>query len=822
MLISQHIKIFLDNSTHADLAALYSKAMECQIIVAKDGGDKIESDFKGRSGDSFTDGVTKWYPIRIPKHAYSNPEDNDRELYYDLASHALGIGMTGWNWIERKSVWVGYDFDAITGHAETHTKKLTDSELKEIEVLVSNIPYVTVRRSTSGNGRHLYIFTAPIETKNHNEHKALARYILGKLSAEVGFDFQLKVDALGGVLWQWHRKMVGTNGLELISRGEILEDIPPNWKEHIPVITGRRKKSLPAFIEEQNVSEAEKEFLELTSQRVRVPFDENHKKLISYLQENGYACIYNQDHHLITTHTHALKRAHDDLNYKGVFETLARGTEHGDHNCFAFPRSNGAWEVKRFSPGIEEANTWIQDKAGWTSCRLNADPDLGTACKTYSGLEDTKGGYVFNNLEQAAQAALLLGTHIDFPAWASTKKTILKKHKDGRLLVKIDFDPKKDAERSGIPGFQIEDKYWCKLYNTRLHTPEENETVNFDDSIRHLLTPVGSDAGWTIRVNNFWQDEPLTHVTRVLKSLGYNHTEAEIIEGKCIRRSWRLVNKPFQPEYTGDREWNRNSVQLRYAPLESRENLHYPTWLSLLNHLGKSLDVSVQSHPWCKENNVLTGADYLKCWIASLFQYPDKKLPYLFFYGEENTGKSTFHEALSLLMTGGVQRAETALTSPGSFNGELENAVLCVVEDKGEFQLKKNKLAHGRIKDWVTSPEIQIHPKNKQPYNVPNYSHWSQSSNSADACPVFPGDTRITVIYVDKLEKIIPPNVFKGLLEKEAQHFITEMLHLELPPPSSRLNVPIIETDEKIQLQEYNLDALQVFVKENVFMSKEK
>ncbi len=249
ILFSEAIKRFLELNTFEDLSALYNSSQEVQILVEKGDGVKIEGDFKGRSGNSFTDNVTTWFSYRLPKNAFSEPEDNDITIPYDLSKHALGIGMSGWDWKNKVSKWVGLDFDSLMGHADKHSKKLSDVELRDIERIVANIPWVTVRRSTSGNGRHLYIFVNNVPCISHTEHSALARSILGMMSAITGYDFQSKVDALGGILWQWHRKMVGTNGLELIKQGSVLENIPQNWKDHLVVISGKKSKVVPFWIE---------------------------------------------------------------------------------------------------------------------------------------------------------------------------------------------------------------------------------------------------------------------------------------------------------------------------------------------------------------------------------------------------------------------------------------------------------------------------------------------------------------------------------------------------------------------------------------------
>src|SRR5690606_36784519 len=143
--------------------------------------------------------------------------------------------------------------------------------------------------------------------------------------------------------------------------------------------------------------------------------------------------------------------------------------------------------------------------------------------------------------------------------------------------------------------------------------------------------------------NNRWNLESLQIVKHLLAGKGLNTKDVNGLLAYHIQRPWVLVIKPFQPEYPGDREWNRDAPRFKVQPSTS-DNLHYPTWQSMLNHIGKSLDEHVRRTTWAQRNGITTGADYLKCWIASMIQYPQEPLPYLFIYGaKQATGKSTFH-----------------------------------------------------------------------------------------------------------------------------------------------------------------------------------
>lgn len=814
---SEAVQRFLAAKTHTDLSSLYNIGMECQVNVGQDGGERINGEFKGRKWHGWTDGTQTWKSFRIPFHANTVPEYNDSEIKFDLTVHAEGIGLTGWDWKHLLSRWVAFDFDAITGHSNKHSHALKETELAQVKEAACSIPWVTVRRSTGGSGLHLYVFLDPVPTVNHNEHAALARSVLGMMAAYTGFDFSSKVDICGGNMWVWHRKMAGTNGLQMIKQGDILYDVPANWRDHVKVVSGKRRKTMPSFIaDQQKIDDNESTtFDELTGQLDRIPLDNEHKRLIEYLRERGAMWWWDQDHHMLVTHTFHLKEAHEDLQLKGIFDTNSVGTEKGaDYNCYSFPLRRGAWTVRRFTPGVQEHPTWEQDGAGWTRCFLNREPDLKTAAQAYEGIEDTKGNFVFRHAELALKAAQLLGVAISIPSWALGRRAIIRKHKDGRLIIEFDRDSNDSA--GDLRGWLPEKKQWQRLFNATNTAPNEPESGNYDDLVRHIVSETGQDAGWVIYSDSQWREEPLNHVKDALAALGHVAKDIRTIVGSSIFKCWTLVNRPFQPEYLGDRQWNRKAAQIRFAPSQNEE-LHYPHWQKILQHCGASLDEAIKINGWARANGVANGADYLKIWIASLFQNPMEPLPYLFFYSpEQNTGKSIIHEALQKLFTTGYQRADAALINQSGFNAELRNAVLCVVE---ETDLRKDRRAYNRIKDWVTAPMLPVHEKNMTPYLVPNSTHWIQTANDQNACPVFTGDTRITMSYVGPLDPIdqIPKRRMMIQLEKEAPDFIAEILRLEIPDSGDRLAVPVIETEDKRMTQKYNQTLLEMFIDEKCY-----
>lgn len=201
----------------------------------------------------------------------------------------------------------------------------------------------------------------------------------------------------------------------------------------------------------------------------------------------------------------------------------------------------------------------------------------------------------------------------------------------------------------------------------------------------------------------------------------------------------------------------------------------------------------VKNDKWCKEAKITTGADYGLHWIAHCFRVPFDPLPFLFFFGNQDCGKSILHEAFALLVTGGVVSADRALTN-NNFNGELANGVLAYVEEKN---ISGSTNAYNRIKDWVTSPVIWIRKMRTDAYPQPNTLHFVMCANEQEACPVIPGDTRITMIRVADLEEDIPKPILRKLLEEEASHFMHTLMNVEFSTPEGRLYLPILATGDK-------------------------
>jgi hypothetical protein len=786
------------SATHnaPELLALWGPHMETQVNASPGNGEPVEN-----RKNTWTDGTYEWHSIRIPKNAYSEPEFSDYPLKYPFDLHAEGIGMTGWDWKKRVSRHLGFDFDSITGHAAGIG--ISRDDLDTVKKNACKIPWVEVRKSTGGKGLHLYVYfdEAGVPTENHTVHAALGRAVLGLMSTETGFDFASQIDACGGNMWIWHRKMSAANeGLMLIKAATQklnVADLPANWRDHVEVVSRSRTRVRVEGIDAEDIDA----FESLVSCRQKTSLDKKHKAVIDALLRSGYSTFWVPDHHMLQTHTCALKKIVEEIKIEGMFNTNSQGRNPGEQNCFMYPLDNGAWKVYRYSKGSIEHPSWQQDKEGWTTCYFNRKPSLDEAASALGGAERSAGGFEFDTAKEAVKVIEAMGEAVRLPEELEDREAHVIKNKDGQVVLAV---KRKDKEEARPKGWASKRGGWWEKVFKMLDVENHNETQfdQYDKVIRQLVTPAEEDAGWMLRSKKgIWQRFSTEKVKMRLINLSIPESEVKALLGGAIGEAWTLVNLPFQDEYPGDRQWNLGAAQFVYKPIpiEDETPLHHPHWDKILKHCGNDLTATLKTLDWAQNAGVQTREDYLKSWIACAFRCPFEPLPYLFFYGSQNCGKSIFHESLSALITKGVVRADRALTNQGDFCGELANAIICVVEEK---DISKSSGAYNKIKDWVTSRMISIRKMRTDSYEQPNTTHWIQCANDPGACPILPGDTRITSIYVYDLEpdQEIPKMILMDRLREEAPAFMRTLLDLELPPIVGRLRLPVLWTPNKDRL----------------------
>lgn len=785
-----------------ELLDRWSISMETQINVIASMGTPVEDQkgvFEDKHGNRF-------WNIRIPKGANTEtPTFNDYPTPYPFVMFAQGIGCTGWDWQAKVSRWVGFDFDAITGHAAG--VGVSGDELERVKDAACALPWVEVRNSTGGNGLHLNVLLDAIPTATHTEHAALARCILGMMATEAGFDFARRIDACGGNMWIWHRKMTTQNrGLSLIKAAECSLgsiDLPVNWKDHIEVVKRRRSKVAVQGAED------DQSFDKLAAAQQSVVLEDSHKKILEELRRLPYACEWVADHNCARIHTVALAELMDRIKIKGVYQTNSEGRDPSTANGFMFPLPGGGWRVFRFSPGIQEAPTWTQDGEGWTTCTYNVPPDLRTAARASGGKFDgDRDGFYFDHAKDAIEAVRLMGAHIDLPDEMAHQDAFVKVDKTGHVSIDI----------AAKEGYQGDMRQWTEKkkqkrwsLTTDLTVSDQPTSVQIDGIARLVKTPSMQDAGWHIRgQNGEWSWTSKDNVKQWLIRNNVKKSDIDYVMGEAVGNWWKLVNLPFQPDYPGGRQINFGAPQYRYQPAET--DGEHPHWDLILSHCFQDLDGPIKTNEWARQNNIITGRDYGLAWIACLLREPFEPLPYLFLFSEEqNTGKSILWESLLLLITNGVVDASKALRTNTDFNGELANAVLAYIE---EVDLSGSGSAYNRMKAWVTSPTLSIRKMRTDAYEQANTLHFIHTANSPTYCPILPGDSRVTMLYVPRPKAEIPKSVLKQRLMDEAPQFMRTIMNLQLPSVSGRLRVPVIETESKLRAETSARTDLESFIDE--------
>lgn len=759
--------------------------LELQVNVSAAGGELVEEDGKR----FYSDGCDKWWNIRIPKAA-----DTDEPSWkdYPLTGTHLGqirlIGSTGWDWRNRRSLWLGFDFDAITGHAKG--VGVDDQTLNAVLEAAKQLPWIESRRSKGGSGVHLYAHCLVEGITNHTVHAALGRTLLGMMAYETGFDFQSAVDVPGGNMWVWCRDQVAPNGFDLLKAAttQLTEtDLPSAWRDHVDVVTKRRPRVRIRGVQDDD----ESAFQQAVESRPLVALSPAHKATIKAIQEYGPA-IYVADYGLVQTHTAALAK----VKHRGPFSTRSEDIGDGSPNCFMFPEEEGSWKVYKFGLGSPETDTWECSDSGWTWCYFDRMPDLATACRLAGGVL-VGNKYGFRTAEQVAKAVELLGGTLTVPTGYGQQPAKMSSTSQG-LAIEL-------CRKAGSSTLPTPDSGWAEQSRNTigctldLRPKAKYREVPPVEIIRVVRGPKGEDQGlWlptTVNGKPTWAPAPPERIKALIRD-EVGAAAVDAILSAAERNPWTLVNLPFQTEYPGGRRWNRGSAQLMFDP---RPGPH-AYWDSVLANAGRSLTTSLtdpehEFYGWARDANIRTGGDYLLSWLRCLVREPLKPLPGLFFFGEQKSGKSTMYEAACLLLTSGFGYVDVCLTSNDQFNAEIENKVLCGCE---EVDLSGSVKAADSIRKWLTGPTVSIRAHYRGTYDAANSFHFMHCAEHLERGYNQPGDTRMTVCHVTKATPFYPNKAWLfDRLREEGPAITHTLLNEPLPPCVDRLRMPAIDTDDK-------------------------
>lgn len=711
------------------------------------------------------------FPICYPEGNKTDPNWPRDGIQWPL-EYAQDIGSTGFT--SAGSLYVAMDIDSIWNHV----KGLSKDDLDNIVESVKNLDYVEIRRSTSGLGYHLYVWLDYIETKNHDEHAAVGRAVLGKICHDAQLDFQGDVDKYGRNTWFHSTRKSNEQSFQSIKKSTYTlgETDLPEWRSHIAVIQHKTVK-----VDAKGMPD------EASCALATVKRDEEHQRVLDALMEEDYHISWVPDYGCYHVHTLALKAVHDRLKLKGAFETETDGRT--EFNAFMFVKPNGVFYVCRIRKESEHP-LWEKTATNLAAIYYNSPVSLNTVCRVVNGAKSSENSFTCRTFAQAKEAAAYF--RIDLPALDEEKPVdfILK---NGTLTIEADKKGKIIPEGWAAKGRRL--KFYTNIDEA---IPEEGD---YDTYIRHLSSPTNEDAGWALkRKDNSWGLEGQGTLKNVLLNRGLDTNLAFATLGGCAENPWWIVNEPFQGEFLSGRRWNRNGKRL-IVP----EKGEHPTYDSIFAHLGGDLDHAVFNDPWCQSHNVKTGADWLKLWAASVFQRPKLHTPALIFWSvEQETGKSTFQRCLGMMIQGADGTVDIYNALMEKFNDALAGCVIGYVEDK-ELGVKGMM----KIKGWIDSPTIPIRAMRQNQYTLPNYLHVILAVNTLEQTPLEAADKRFTVIHVPNQPYSAMSKVeMEATLAKEAPAFLSMLLNIPMPVPIGRLSIPVLETETKrIATKTLNVDV---------------
>lgn len=784
----------------------WSPELETQVNVHE--GSTLAA---GDEDKVWTDGEQVWSAFRWPHKAGSDPYYKDEPLTFSPGEHVSRIGSTWWNWVKKRSVAVTFDIDVEgAGHAAS-TNMVNEDRLAEIVEALKAVGYITLVRSTGGKGVHAYAFFNPADqpvTKNHHEHTAVGKAVVAKVSKDTGIDFvgDKLIDVQGVVIWLWaDSSPADHSGFSLIheARYQIGASDIPDWQT-VELASNNGPVKIEGFTDTgaKVVNTVDGEF-EIH------PLDEDHKEILRELETLGWTFTWIDKYNQARTHTSALKALHEKRKaegrpLKGLFETITSNSGGKTKpNCYIAPRPNGAFRVARFGNAVSEHGLWERHE---DDCWIyfNQETNVLGILRNYAASYD--GNKLVFSAKRLDEALHVLESSLVGADDIKVAITVVLQN-DGRFIARIPKEEggdKPEGWKSDKKGYSLE------LGVVHVETVFRRCRLEEADKLcRSLVTPQNEHFGWALKTERGW----VVHraygecSAAVTQRFGKDSND---VKADMSTSPWRLAHMPFQKEYPGGRDWNKDAPQLAFEPSSVAGS--HPHFDMILEHLGASLDSACRKTEWCSKWGIQTGADYLRFWIASLIKEPDQPLPYLFFFGPQNSGKSIFFETLDLLFTCGVVNAGGALT--GSFNAELGSCVVGYIDEKDLSSARDG--IYTKIKEWITARQIQIHKKGHTPYQQPNTIHMCHCANSHEFLTIDSGDTKIVAVEVNPIKDLIPKAIMERRLREEAPYFLRTVLLTQLPEPIDRLRVPPLTSDAKTELERMNMKPVEAFAADSL------
>lgn len=418
----------------------------------------------------------------------------------------------------------------------------------------------------------------------------------------------------------------------------------------------------------------------------------------------------------------------------------------------------------------------------------------------YRGLRK-KQGWLYT-LDNAIKVVAAYGAELKAPAWLTKRPrpVTIEVTKSG-LMLSIErrkSDRKQAAHDAG--WLEARGPIWFTYIECDTQPQQTDYEALADNLIRHVARD-DKQIGLYAMTDHGLQSQTIDQVKNRLTHEGIDGGLQKDVLGWCAKHSWLRVALPFQPEYPGDRLWNKDGAQIITLPAEQPGPTPY--WDRAFKHWGQGLNDAVESDEWCHTHGIRDGADYLRWWLATVLRFPERRLPMLATYSKENnTGKSFLHEGFALAMTpNGYMLSDKAIKNQSGFDAELHGKVLCAIDD---VDLSGNLNFYNALKRWITNPWMNYGYKRQEVFLDRNYTHWVFTCNDRGHIPLDAGDERTVLWEMTPFPPgdFIPKPTFMEYLKKEIPFLLRQLFDLDLSDVHSRLALPPLLTTEKAEMVE--------------------
>lgn len=203
--------------------------------------------------------------------------------------------------------------------------------------------------------------------------------------------------------------------------------------------------------------------------------------------------------------------------------------------------------------------------------------------------------------------------------------------------------------------------------------------------------------------------------------------------------------------------WLKNQKRRKYKGIifdprttESMDG-YYNIWKGFTK---KPIQGNCQKYWSHVRDNICNGDEdayqYLRKWLACIFQRPDEVHTALVLCGSQGVGKNSFVEPLGLLLGSHYAPLSSISELVSNFNYHLKNAVLI---HANEALWGGNKKEIGTVKAMITEQKCLIEGKGKDRIVVNNFKHVILSSNEDWPVHLDPDDRRFFVLKVSEKYK---------------------------------------------------------------------